>query len=66
LCEVCKSTGLEAEANGSLVLELEVWTLETQDAKSVVSESEDLSLLSPETKSLDTELVLEELLDFEP
>ncbi|GKG60191.1 hypothetical protein Tco_0609855, partial [Tanacetum coccineum] len=32
--------------------------LETQDAKLVVSDSEDLSLLSLETKSLDTELGL--------
>ncbi|GKG05904.1 hypothetical protein Tco_0325990, partial [Tanacetum coccineum] len=37
---------LGAEAKGSLVLELEDLTLETQDAKPVVSESEDLLLLS--------------------
>ncbi|GKG53119.1 hypothetical protein Tco_0552387, partial [Tanacetum coccineum] len=54
---VLKSTELGAEVRGSLVLELEDLTLETHDAKLVVSESEDLSLLSQETKSLDTELV---------
>ncbi|GKF78413.1 hypothetical protein Tco_0233981, partial [Tanacetum coccineum] len=54
---VWTATELGTEAKGSLVLELEVWTLETYDAKPVVSDSEDLSLLSEETKSLDTELV---------
>ncbi|GJT10454.1 hypothetical protein Tco_0857496 [Tanacetum coccineum] len=39
---VLKSTELGAEAKGSLVLELEDLTLETQDAKPAVSESEDL------------------------
>ncbi|GKG37660.1 hypothetical protein Tco_0456883, partial [Tanacetum coccineum] len=62
---VLKSIELGVEAKGSLVLELEDLTLETQDAKPVVSESKDLSLLSQETKSLDTELV-SKLLDFEP
>ena len=54
---VLKSTELGVEAKDSSVLVLEELTLETQDAKPVVSESEDLSLLSQETKSLDTELV---------
>ncbi|GJY37000.1 hypothetical protein Tco_0422378 [Tanacetum coccineum] len=51
LCKVFKSTELEA-----LVMVLEELTLDAQDAKPVVSESEDLSLVSQETKSLDTEL----------
>ncbi|GKF78603.1 hypothetical protein Tco_0234171, partial [Tanacetum coccineum] len=48
LCKVFKSTELEAEDNWSLVWRLEDLTLETQDAKPMVSESEDLSLLSQE------------------
>ncbi|GKG62482.1 hypothetical protein Tco_0634255, partial [Tanacetum coccineum] len=54
---VLKSTELEVEVKCSLVFK--------PVAKPVVSESEDLSLLSQETKSLDTELV-SKVLDFKP